>query len=134
MTERTRPSVTPLQFAYLDVLSDGTHKGKELRDKLRRRGAYRSHLTFYRVIQRLKRAGLVSARRVPRDRGEYRGAQCEYTVTIAGRAAVAVTRAFYDQAAHSVRQRWRRQRRHLRLPQRTEQPAQPAGASRSKPQ
>lgn len=134
MTPRTLPTVTPLQFVFLDVLSDGTLTGKEMRRKLRRRGACRSPIAFYRVIQRLKQAGLVTARRVPKDQGQFRGAQCKYSVTKAGRDAVAVTRAFYSQAAHSVRQRWRRQRRHLRLPQRTEQPAQPAGASRSKPQ
>lgn len=38
-------------------------------------------ISFYRVIQRLKRDDLVRANRVPRDPGEYPGTQCIYGLT-----------------------------------------------------
>jgi len=112
MRRRTLPTVTPLQFVFLDMLTDGFLTGKQLRAKLERSRACRSPIGFYRVVQRLKKAGLITARPITRDRGEYRGAQGLYQLTDGGRDVVAATRRFYGKAARrSRRRRWRRKRR-----------------------
>lgn len=99
MTPRTLPSVTLLQFAFLDVLWNGFQTGKEMRCRLERRGVYEGNVAFYRVIQRLKEADLVTAWRIDRDEEDYPGKQCCYELTEAGRDEVIVTRAFYCRSA-----------------------------------
>ena len=73
---RTLPVVTPLQSAYLAVLTDGPLTGKEMRAELSYCGWHRRKAAFFRVIQTLKQANLIDATRIPREEEEYRGAQC----------------------------------------------------------
>ncbi len=96
---RSGPKVTPLQSVYLDVLSTGQKTGRHMRSLLLHRGAYSSLIPFYRVIRRLKKAGWITARRIPRDRGEYRGAQCLYELTERGWDEVVAARAFFERCA-----------------------------------
>ena len=126
--------VTPTQFAFSTVLTERALTGKQMRAELARCGVHRSELAFYRVIQRLKQENLVTARRIPRDEGEYRGAQSRYELTQAGNEAVAVMRGLYRKAARRLRlRRWRRTR-NLWLSRRSKRSAERAGASRSERQ
>ena len=80
--------LTNLQYLFLLELSTGTKTGKALRAGLRLQEWYGNRILFYRAIRRLKKAGLITARRVPRDPDEYRGSQCEYQLTERGWDAV----------------------------------------------
>ena len=70
-----------------------------MRARLARRRVCSSAVAFFRVIQRLKKAELISAKTIKRDPGEYPGKQCRYKLTRAGRREVAATRAFYGELA-----------------------------------
>jgi DNA-binding PadR family transcriptional regulator len=101
--------VTPLQFAFLTALSEKAMTGKQMRAELAQCGLHKKEAAFFRVIQRLKRDGLIKATRIPRDFDEYRGAQCEYELTRAGRDAVALMRGLCRKAERRVRRmRWQR--------------------------
>ena len=103
------PTVTPLQFAFLNELSTGIKTGKYLRERLRQYGLYKSRIAFYRLVRRLKLAGQITARRIPREKGEYRGAQCVYTLTKAGWDELIGTWEFYadESDAFEPQQQWR---------------------------
>lgn len=76
--------VTDLQLKYLNALSDGRKLGKQMRRRLRRWGVRRSNGAFYRVIQRLKRDGLVKSEHVRKSDEDYRGHEYYYELTDAG--------------------------------------------------
>ena len=99
------PTATLTQYWYLEELATGVKKGKDLRTRLRTRGWRANRITFYRTIRMLKDAGLIEARRIPRDPGEYRGAQCVYQLTEPGWDEVHVWRQYAEYMA-------RRQREH----------------------
>ena len=113
-----RPAiVTPLDFAFLAVLSGTTLTGKQMRAELAQNGVEERETAFFRVIQRLKRDGLIKATRIPRDPDEYRGAQAEYELTQSGNDAVAVMRGLYRRAERRVRRlRWGRRPRSFSAP------------------
>ena len=85
-------SVTARQRVFLNELSTGAKTGDVLRARLRLRGWCRSRNAFYRMIRKLKRSGLITARRIPREPDEYRGAQSLYELTELGWDAVFVSR------------------------------------------
>ena len=104
MTPCRLPTVTPLQFAYLEALYDGKKTGKEMRAKLSRRGVRKSPIAFYRTIRWLKNATLVTSSKSATETGGYLGPVCVYRLTKAGRDAVADARAFNDRqvSAHEA--------------------------------
>ena len=110
MRRRTLPSVTPLQFVFLSVLFNGKKAGKDMRASLRQRRAYKSLFAFYRVIQRLTTANLVTSCKDEALLRGYLGQERIYELTPAGRAAVTKTRKFYGQAARRSRRRRRLRR------------------------
>ena len=79
---RGQPVVTPLQCLYLATLADGKLTGRQMRNRLRLRGVLCNQGAFFRVIQRLKRANLVTAERVPHKKGAPRGPQCAYRLCL----------------------------------------------------
>ena len=89
------PTATPRQFLFLEELATGVKKGKDLRTRLRTRGWRANRFNFYRTIRMLKDAGLITARRIPRDPGEYRGSQCAYQLTEPGWDDLLVGREYY---------------------------------------
>jgi hypothetical protein len=128
---RPPPIVTPLQFAFLAVLSDRTLTGKQMRAELAQCGVDKKEAAFFRIIQRLKQENLVTATRIPRDRDEYRGAQSSYELTPRGNGAVALMRGLYRRAERRVwRVRWGR-KRNSKLSRRFSRSAQQVGTSRS---
>jgi DNA-binding PadR family transcriptional regulator len=134
MKTTTLPTVTQLQFVYLDALSDGFLTGEQLRIKLERRGVCRNPIAFYRVMQRLKKNGLVVGRRITYTESERPGPHGIYELTQAGEAMLSETRAFYQKSARDSR--WlRRSRKHkTRLVVSTNQSAERSGACRSERQ
>jgi hypothetical protein len=103
------PIVTPLQFAFLTALAGKALTGEQMRTELARCGVHRSRPAFFRVIQRLKQANLVSADRIPRPEGESPGAQCVYELTRDGVGAMGVVRSMCRRVERRVwRLRWRR--------------------------
>ncbi len=88
------PGKSPVQCLFLTELSTGVKTGKQLRIRLGVRGWHQDRTGFYRVIRKLKAAGLITARRIPRDPGEYRGSQCVYQLTEPGWDEVLMTRDF----------------------------------------
>lgn len=69
------------QGVFIEELSTGQKTGKHLRLRLEARGCNCSRKAFDHEIRQLKDAGLITARRIPRDPGEYRGAQAVYELT-----------------------------------------------------
>jgi DNA-binding PadR family transcriptional regulator len=88
------PFLAPVQSLFLAELSTGVKTGKDLRVRLKVRGWDRNQIAFYRTIRKLKDAGLITARRIPRDPDEYRGSQCAYQLTEPGWDAVTAVRGF----------------------------------------
>ena len=84
MSAQREPTATPLQCLFLAELATGSKTGKELRVRLSAWGWNHGRLSFYRVIRRMKDAGLITAKWIARDPGEYRGAQCVYELTERG--------------------------------------------------
>ena len=66
---------------FIEELATGSKTGKHLRMRLEARGYDRTRKAFDHEIRQLKDAGLITARRIPRDPGEYRGAQAVYELT-----------------------------------------------------
>ena len=85
---RRRRDLTDVEREYLRALADGERKGKDMRERLREYGVYEDRMKFYRVMQWLKHTGHVEAERIARDEGEYRGSQCIYTLTAAGKVEI----------------------------------------------
>jgi DNA-binding MarR family transcriptional regulator len=54
MTPSTLPTVSPLQYAYLEALYHGKKTAKEMRTQLSRRGVRNNPFAFYRTIRWLK--------------------------------------------------------------------------------
>ena len=137
MIRRTIPTVTPLQYAYLEVLRRGERSGTEMRSRLWRRGAYTSRAAIYKVIDRLKELRLITARRIRRDSGRSPGSLCCYSLTGAGKYEVEVTLRFYEHTGRgSIERRkrhWRRQPK-LCLLKSSNESAERAGAYRSERQ
>ncbi len=100
-----------------------------MRTELARCGVRKSKDAFFRVMQRLKQANLVSATRIPRPEGESPGAQSLYQLTREGRDAAAVMRALYTKAEKRQRLRRWRGKRKLGLSRRFKQSAERAGAT-----
>ncbi len=126
--------VTPLQFAFLTVLSGRAMTGEQMRTELALCGVDRTGAAFFRVMQRLKQAHLVSADRIPRDEGEYPGAQCRYELTQDGLGAIGMVRSMCRKVERRAwRLRWGRRHmgRQFKLSHRLTQSADRAGASRS---
>ena len=72
-----------------------------------------------------------AARRIPRDKGEYRGAQSKYGLTQTGKDAVALMLGLYRKAGRRAwRLRWPR-KQNPKLSHRFNQSAEQAGTSRS---
>jgi DNA-binding PadR family transcriptional regulator len=92
----SNPHVTDLQYVFLDELSRGNKTGRHLRIRLQTRGWNRKRLAFQRVIRKLKEARLLIARRIPRDKDEYRGSQSLYELTEAGWDAVIEARKCFE--------------------------------------
>jgi DNA-binding PadR family transcriptional regulator len=108
----TQQVVTPLQFAYLAMLSETTMTSRQMRAELAQSGVEERETAFFRVIQRLKRDGLITVKRIPREADEYQGSQAQYELTEAGRRRVAVMQGLYRRAERRVRRlRWGRRRR-----------------------
>ncbi len=99
----SNPSVTDLQYVFLDELSRGSKTGRHLRIRLQARGWNGKRLAFQRLIRRLKDAGLLVARRIPRDKDEYRGSQSLYELTETGWDAVIKARDSYEDSLISER-------------------------------
>ena len=95
------PPVTDLQYVFLDELSRGNKTGRHLRIRLQARGWNKKRLAFQRVIRRLKEARLLIARRIPRDKDEYRGSQSFYELTETGWNAVIKTRQSYESSMNA---------------------------------
>jgi len=131
---RELPLVTPLQFAFLTVLTESALTGSQMRAELAGCGVHKSKDAFFRVMQRLKGADLVTASRIPRPEGEAPGAQAVYELTGDGVGATALMRGLYGKAGRRLRlRRWRRVRT-LKLSHRFNRTAKRAGASRSERQ
>ena len=131
---RELPLVTPLQFAFLTVLTESAFSGNRMRAELARCGVFKSKDAFFRVMQRLKEANLVTASRIPRPEGEPPGAQSVYELTRDGVGATALMRGLYGKAGRRLRlRRWRRVRT-LKLSHRFNRTAKRSGASRSERQ
>jgi len=84
MIAHKEPIATPLQCLFLAELATGAKTGKELRVRLSAWGWEHGRLSFYRVIRRMKDAGLITAKRIARDPDEYPGPQCVYELTERG--------------------------------------------------
>ncbi|MFC1640166.1 replication-relaxation family protein [Gemmatimonadota bacterium] len=134
MKSRFLPTVTQLQFLYLDALSDGFLTGEQLRTKLERCGVCRNPIAFYRVMQRLKKTGLVKGYGITYAEGESPGPHGIYELTQAGEDLLAKTRAFYRKSARDSRRRRRRRKQSIRLHNEEKQSAERAGAYRSERQ
>ena len=115
MKSRILPTVTQLQFAYLDALSDGFLTGEQLRTKLERSGVCRNPIAFYRVMQRLKKTGLVNGWLITYATSENPGPDGIYELTQAGEDLLAETRAFYRKSARDSRRRRRLRNQRIRL-------------------
>lgn len=94
MTYRTLRTVTYHQWAYLNELATGVKTGTVLRTRLGLLGWCGNRNAFYRMIRKLKKAGLITARRIPRDPDQYRGAQSLYELTEPGWDEVIAWREF----------------------------------------
>ena len=134
MKTRTLPTVTQLQFLYLDALSDGFLTGEQLRTKLERSGVCRNPIAFYRVMQRLKKTGLVEGWRITYATSKKPGPDGIYELTQAGKDLLAETRAFYRKSARDSRVRRRRRKQRIRRHKEATQSAERAGAYRSERQ
>jgi len=111
---RRQHMVTPLQFAFLTVLTEKPLTGKQMRAELAENGVHKTADAFFRVMQRLKQENLVSARSIARDEGEYRGAQSVYELTQTGKDALALMLGLYRRAGRRVRRlRWGGKRRSI---------------------
>ena len=102
------PIATPLQCLFLAELATGAKTGKELRVRLSAWGWNHGRLSFYRVIRRMKDAGLITAKWIARDPGEYRGAQCVYELTERGWGDVVLVResSKEEEPGGPLRKRW----------------------------
>jgi DNA-binding PadR family transcriptional regulator len=97
--------VTPnVQAHCIEELSTGNKTGKHLRMRLEARGHDLSRKAFYHNIRQLKDAGLIRARRIPRDPGEYRGAQAVYELTEPGWDEVHAWRAYLEEGEQKARE------------------------------
>ena len=134
MKNRTLPTVTQLQFVYLHALSDGLLTGEQLRTKLERNGVCRNPIAFYRVMQRLKKTGLVNGWLITYATSKKPGPESIYELTQAGEDLLAETRAFYRKSARDSRVRRRRRKQKIRLHKETTQSAKRSGAYRSERQ
>ena len=131
MKPRTLPTVTQLQFAYLEALEDGFLTGEQLRTKLERLGVCRNPIAFYRVMQRLKKTGLVNGWLIMYAKSEKPGPDGIYELSQAGEDLLAKTRAFYRKSARDARRRRRLRKQKARPLNPENQTAERADASRS---
>ena len=69
------------QGIFIEELATGCKTGKHVRIRLRARELDFTRKALDHDIRQLKDAGLITARRVPRDPGEYRGSQAVYELT-----------------------------------------------------
>ena len=79
--------------------------------RMRMRGLGFTRKAFDHDVRRLKDAGLIRARRIPRDPGEYRGAQAVYELTEPGWDEVHTWRAYLEEEEQKAREcrEWNRQ-------------------------
>ena len=103
---------------FIEELSTGSKTGKHFRVRLEAHGHGCTLKRFYCVIRQLKDAGLITARRIPRDPGEYRGSQAVYELTEDGWDAVHARRRYLEEEELGERRYRERCRQYALTPQR----------------
>src|SRR5215207_8035643 len=98
MSPRRIPAITHLQFLVLGMLRGGERPGRFLRRALARHGVTRTGPAFYQMMARLEDAGFVEGAYDQRIVEAQMIKERRYTLTQAGEAAWASTRAFYSDA------------------------------------
>ena len=96
MTETTIPVMPNSHRFFIEELATGCKTGKQLRMRLEVRGYTGTRKAFYHEIRQLKDFGFITARRIPRDPGEYRGSQAVYELTENGWDEVHVWRQYLE--------------------------------------
>jgi DNA-binding transcriptional ArsR family regulator len=104
MMVRTIRVVSYRQGIFVEELATGSKTGKHLRIRLRARGLHFTRKAFDHDIRQLKDAGLITARRIPRDPGEYRGAQAVYELTEDGWDEVHAWRQYLEDREREERE------------------------------
>lgn len=89
------PRVTHLQFVVLAQLVEGEQPGREIRALLAGHGVRRSGPAFYQMMARLEDQGWVAGAYEQQVVAGQLIKERRYTLTAAGRRALAEARAFY---------------------------------------
>ena len=92
------PAITHLQFLVLGLLRGSERPGRYVRRALAKRGVTRSAPAFYQMMARLEDAGFVDGAYDQKIVDGQIIKERRYTLTSAGEAAWAATRAFYSEA------------------------------------
>jgi DNA-binding PadR family transcriptional regulator len=92
------PAITHLQFLVLGLLRGGERPGRYVRRALAKRGVARSAPAFYQMMARLEDSRFVEGTYAQKIVDGQIIKERRYTLTDAGEAAWASTRAFYSEA------------------------------------
>lgn len=91
----TVPSITPMQFLVLRILSNGECSGREIRAQLKSKGVKRSGAAFYEHMARMEDAKLVIGSYVEKTIEGQRVRERRYEITGDGLKAFESAREFY---------------------------------------
>ena len=94
------PSLTHLQFAILNCLSNKPLHGQALRELLADLGIHQSGPSFYQLMRRMETSGLIHGKYRQKILGTRTYREREYTITDPGKDAIAFAAGFYS------RQHW----------------------------